>query len=176
MKVSKGQSQPKIAAADLLDSLHGSGFTILIPGFDCGSNGNGVLSVCLSNLHQKKVAPQKQRRGSQNRWFALTPKRWGTYWHRAGALLGTEHFSVVVLGVDPFSFFPTIVHRSIHNSAFPSEVWYAGKIRLGQSGWTNSLLVLREWGLHRTNHALRVRAGCEPLANWVVHPSRLLQT
>ena len=38
MKVSKGQSQPEIVAEfRLLNSLHGSGFTIFVPGFDCGS-------------------------------------------------------------------------------------------------------------------------------------------
>ena len=35
LKVGKGQSQPEIAAdIRLLHSLHGSGFTILIPGFE----------------------------------------------------------------------------------------------------------------------------------------------
>ena len=38
MKVSKGQSQPEIVAdIRLLNSLHGSGFTIFVPGFDCDS-------------------------------------------------------------------------------------------------------------------------------------------
>ena len=38
MKASKGQSQPEIAAdLRLLGSLHGSGSTILIPGFDYDS-------------------------------------------------------------------------------------------------------------------------------------------
>ena len=36
MKVSKGQSQSEIAAdIRLLNSLHVSGFTICVPGFDC---------------------------------------------------------------------------------------------------------------------------------------------
>ena len=38
MKVSKGQSQPEIVAElRLLNSLHGSGWTILIPGSDYDS-------------------------------------------------------------------------------------------------------------------------------------------
>ena len=38
MKVSMGQSQPEICCRRLLNSLHGSGKTILIPGVDCGSS------------------------------------------------------------------------------------------------------------------------------------------
>ena len=38
MKVSKGQSQPEIVADIRLSiSLHGSGFTIFVPGLDCDS-------------------------------------------------------------------------------------------------------------------------------------------
>ena len=37
MKVSKGQSQPEVVAAAFLALLHGSGFTIFVPGFDCDS-------------------------------------------------------------------------------------------------------------------------------------------
>ena len=38
MKVSKGQSEPEIVADLRLSySLHGSGFTIFVPGFDCDS-------------------------------------------------------------------------------------------------------------------------------------------
>ena len=38
MKDSKGQSQPEIVAdIRLSNSLHGSGFTIFVPGFDCDS-------------------------------------------------------------------------------------------------------------------------------------------
>ena len=46
MKVSKGQSQPEIVAdVRLLNSLHGSGFTIFVPGFDCDSNGFPELEL-----------------------------------------------------------------------------------------------------------------------------------
>ena len=36
--MSKGQSQPEIVCGRLCISLHGSGSTILVPGFDCDAS------------------------------------------------------------------------------------------------------------------------------------------
>ena len=56
MKVSKGQSQPEIAAEfRLLIPVHGSGDSILVPGLDCDSMGVRLSlephSLCSLNLN-----------------------------------------------------------------------------------------------------------------------------
>ena len=73
MKVSKGQSQPKNCCGRLLNSLHGSGFTSLIPGFECGSH-QGVkrrLSLTLVQGLRQRVRQWlnmsvAQKPGTQN--------------------------------------------------------------------------------------------------------------
>ena len=58
MKLSKGQSQPEKAAnIRLCISLHGSGSTILIPGFDCDSKVEGSAVPMDSALRFKSLRP-----------------------------------------------------------------------------------------------------------------------
>ena len=65
MKVSKGQSQPQIAAEfRLLNSSHGSGPTILIPGFDYGPWSKPKV--------WRPFAPNPLRKCFLNAWIVLT--------------------------------------------------------------------------------------------------------
>ena len=62
MKVSKGRSQPEIAAdIPLLNSLHGSGSTILVSGFDCDSPVGGP-PLFLNSLWRTSCSPASTTR------------------------------------------------------------------------------------------------------------------
>ena len=83
MKVSKGGFQPEIAAdLRLLNSLHGSGPTMFIPGFDFKSSGNsenlfsGEPSV--NELQANRRLELGAREVLWDRWASAVIQAWGS--------------------------------------------------------------------------------------------------